>query len=145
MAQLYYNSNASGGATFSPVTAAMVGAAPASHSHNYFTKRGDNTITTTANDTTAKWGAYQNSVHFYSKTGQLTNQPSQYGYLINIGQGSEVHQLWATQSSGDLWHRGGNSSGWSGSWRRIVDSSDPEVCIQSGQPTNANAKIWIKG
>ena len=29
-----------------------------------------------------------------------------------------------TQSSGDLLHRGGNNSGWSGSWRTILDSEN---------------------
>lgn len=84
-----------------------------------------NTITTTANDTTAKWGALHNTVHFYSTTGQLTNQPSQYGLVVNFNNSSsEVHQLWLTQASGDAYHRGGNSSGWSGTWRKFLDSSN---------------------
>lgn len=84
-----------------------------------------NTITTTANDTTAKWGALHNTVHFYSTTGQLTDQPSQYGLVVNFNNsGSEVHQLWLTQASGDAYHRGGNSGGWSGTWRKFLDSSN---------------------
>lgn len=85
---------------------------------------GNNTITSTADDTTGNWGQYGLSYHFYTATGQLINQPSQWGYLLNIGTGAEIHQLWLTQASGDLYHRGGNGSGWSGTWRKILDSSN---------------------
>ena len=98
--------------------------AASSHEHNYLNVKGTNTINTTANDTTAKWGAQKNSVHWYTETNKINGQPSQWGYLVNIGQDSEVHQVWMTQSSGDLLHRGGNNSGWSGSWRTILDSSN---------------------
>ena len=84
--------------------------------------KGSNSITSTTNDTTANWGAYDTSVHWYTTAGQLTDQPSPWGYLFNIGTGSEVHQLWMTQASGNMLHRGGNSSGWSGTWRTILDS-----------------------
>lgn len=83
-----------------------------------------NTITSTAQDTTANWGALNNTMHYYNSV-QLTDQPTQYGLLLNFNNGaSEVHQIWMTQASGSLYHRGGNASGWSGSWRRIIDSSD---------------------
>lgn len=86
--------------------------------------KSSNTITSTTNDTTAKWGAYNTSIHWYTKTGQLTDQPSQYGYILNVGTGSEVHQIWMTQSSGNMLHRGGNASGWNGSWRILFDTSN---------------------
>lgn len=89
-----------------------------------FEKYGTNTISTTTNDTTGNWGQYGFSYHFYTETGQLINQPSQWGYLLNIGTGSEIHQLWFTQASGSLYHRGGNGSGWSGTWCKILDSSN---------------------
>lgn len=94
------------------------------HTHSHLEVKGTNTITSTTNDTTAKWGAQKTSIHWYTTSGQLTDQPSQYGYILNIGQNSEVHQLWMTQSSGDLKHRGGNASGWSGTWRTVLDSSN---------------------
>lgn len=93
-----------------------------SYSSSILKIKGSNTITSTANDTTAKWGAHGTSVHWYTTAGQLTDQPSTWGYLFNIGTGSEVHQLWMTQASGNMLHRGGNSSGWSGTWRTILDS-----------------------
>ena len=100
------------------------GYASSSHSHDFFNVKGDNTINSTSNDNTTNWGNHGNSVHFYTTTGQLIDQPSQWGFLLNIGRTSEVHQIWMTQASGDMFHRGGNASGWSGSWRKLLDSSN---------------------
>jgi hypothetical protein len=90
--------------------------------------KGSNVISSTAADTTTNWGNQGNlATVFYSETGKITNQPSQYGFVLNLTNGpnaSEVHQLWATQSSGSLLHRGGNASGWNGSWRTLLDSSN---------------------
>lgn len=125
--------------------------ASSSHTHNYLTMKGTNTITSTTNDTTANWGAHGNSVHWYTATGQLTNQPSQWGYILNIGSGSEVHQMWMTQASGDMYHRGGNASGWSGSWRRILDTSNSTQTVKMTQSAynsatkNANTLYVIVG
>ena len=121
---------------------ASIGAAASSHSHNTLSIKGTDTITSTANDTTAKWGAQGTSVHWYTKTGQLTDQPNQWGYLLNIGQSSEVHQLWMTQSSGDLKHRGGNSSGWSETWRTILDTSNYKTHVT---PANIGAAASTHG
>ena len=98
--------------------------AASSHGHNYLDVKGNNTINSTANDTTAKWGAQGNSVHWYTEANKINGQPSQWGYLVNIGQDSEVHQVWMAQAGGDLLHRGGNVSGWNGSWKTILDSSN---------------------
>ena len=83
-------------------------------------------ITTTTDDTTAKWGALgPGTISFYSTKSQLTDQPSQYGLVLNLNnKGAEVHQMWFTQASGDVYHRGGNSGGWSGTWRKFLDSSN---------------------
>lgn len=98
---------------------------PASHSHNAISMYGSNTINNTANDTTTKWGSYNNSIHFYSNAKQLTDQPSQYGFLHNISKGdAEVHQVWYEQTSGSVYHRGGNASGWAGSWRQFLDTGN---------------------
>lgn len=85
----------------------------------------NNPITKVADDTVAKWGAYgPGATAFYSAIGQLTDQPSQWGFVQNImtTTGTELHQIWATQASGDMYHRGGNASGWSGTWRKFLDS-----------------------
>ena len=101
-----------------------IGAAPDTHSHNILNIKGSNTISSTTNDTTANWVQQNNSVHWYSTAGQIIDQPSQYGFLINLANGGDVHQIWTIQSSGNMYHRGGNRSGWSGTWRTILDSSN---------------------
>lgn len=92
------------------------------------TYKGTNIISSTTDDTTSNWGDQGNlATAFYTANDLITDQPSQYGFLLNLtnGPGSpEVHQMWATQSSGSLLHRGGNSSGWNGSWKSILDSSN---------------------
>lgn len=95
-----------------------------SHNHSYLAKRSNNTITSTTNDTVANWGAYSTSVHWYNTADYITNQPSQYGYILNIGYGSETQQLWFSAPGGGLYYRGGNSSGWSKSWTRIWMKGD---------------------
>lgn len=98
-----------------------IGAAASSHTHNYLVVKGENTISNTTNDTTANWKDQGNSVHWYTKPNQITGQPSPYGFLTNWASGGDVHQLWMTQSSGNMFHRGGNSAGWYGTWRTIID------------------------
>lgn len=126
-------------------TPADIGAAASLHSHNYLDVKGTNTISSPTNDTTSNWGAQGNSVHFYTTTGCLKNQPDQWGYLLNIGQGAEVHQVWMTQATGNLLHRGGNGNGWSGStsgdgsWRTILDSSNySDYAIPTSASCNRN-------
>ena len=102
-----------------------IGAAPNTHSHNFLNIKGSNTISSTTNDTTANWVQQNNSVHWYSTAGQITDQPSEYGFLVNLASGGDVHQIWMTQSAGNMYHRGGNGSGWNGdTWRTILDSSN---------------------
>ena len=116
-----------------------IGAAPSSHGHNFMYVKGTNTIGSVNDDTTSNWGAQGNSVHWYAGTeGLLHDQPSSWGYLLNIGQFSEVHQIWMTQASGDLLHRGGNGSGWSGSWRTILDTSNYSNHVASKSHTHTN-------
>ena len=83
----------------------------------------NSSITSSSNDTTANW-AGKPFLQWYSTTGQLTDQPSQYGLMLNITKGTEVSQLWFTKAGGNLYHRGGNASGWAHSWRAIIDSAN---------------------
>lgn len=88
---------------------------------------GNNPITSTTNDTTANWAKYSNTVSFYTTAGYLVSQPQQYGLVLTIGAGDntqELHQIWSSQPHGDLWHRGGNGSSWSGTWKKILDTSN---------------------
>lgn len=87
---------------------------------------GINVIGMVASDTVTTWGEQLNSVHFINNESSqiVTDNPSTWGMIFNMTTNSEVHQIWCTQPTGALFHRGGNSAGWSGTWREIVDSSN---------------------
>lgn len=87
---------------------------------------GINIIGMVISDTVTTWGEQLNSVHFINNdsTQIVTDNPSTWGMIFNMTTNSEVHQIWCTQPTGALFHRGGNSAGWSGTWREIVDSSN---------------------
>lgn len=93
-----------------------------------FSYRGANLISSTANDTTANWNDQGNlATTFYSATGKINGQPSQYGFLLNLTTGpggQEAHQLWLEQNNGSVYHRDGNSSGMATSWKALLDSSN---------------------
>lgn len=85
---------------------------------------GINVIGMVMSDTVTTWGEQLNSVHFINNESSqiVTDNPSTWGMILNMAMGSDVHQIWCTQPTGALFHRGGNSAGWSGTWREIVDS-----------------------
>lgn len=87
---------------------------------------GINVIGMVISDTVTAWGEQLNSVHFINNesTQIVTDNPSTWGMIFNMATGSDIHQIWCTQPTGALFHRGGNSAGWSGTWREIVDSSN---------------------
>lgn len=77
-----------------------------------------------SNDTTSNWGGQGVSVSWYPDGTTITNKPNSWGFIFNIGRGTEVHQMWFSQATGTTYHRGGNGSGWSGSWRAMLDSDN---------------------
>ena len=119
-----------------------VAANTTSYFHSGIAVQSSNTITSTSADTTANWGSKNIGVHWYTNAGQLINQPSQWGYLWNIGMGAEVHQLWMEQASGSVWHRGGNATGWNGSWRRILDSENLGLYFNRRVVDSGVSGIW---
>lgn len=83
-------------------------------------------IVTTTDDTVVNWAAKGPlALDWYSTASQITDQPQQYGFVLNVSKGTaqELHQLWFGQPSGALYHRGGNVSGWSGTWKKIIDET----------------------
>lgn len=107
---------------------------------NTLTTKGSNTIATTDDDIPANWVAQGNSVHWHTVSDILVDQPNQYGLILNIAQGTNVHQLWMTQRSGSLFHRGGNEAlGWPTTvWREVLDSvnySDYALPLAGGTVT----------
>ena len=135
------------------VTAEQVGAAKADHTHtaaqvgarpNTWTPKladvaflGNQPISAVANDTTANWANLGSTADdttdrwcrigsgyaWYCAAGLLNDQPAQYGFLLNYVNGSDVFQIWNTQSNGPMYTRSGNASGWGRSWTKLIDSS----------------------
>lgn len=91
---------------------------------------GMNVITSTTDDTTAKWKSLGTGYGYFNTTGCLIGQPSQYGILINIAHtsGSDLIQLFKNQSaSGRLYVRSGNSSGWHHGFVSLIDYRGGEI------------------
>lgn len=121
------------------VTAEQVGAAKADHTHtaaqvgarpNTWTPKlqdvaylGENPVKSTADDTTDRWYRIGSGYAWYCAAGLLNDQPAQYGFLLNYVYGSDVFQIWNTQSNGPMYTRSGNASGWDRSWTKLIDSS----------------------
>ena len=107
------------------VTAEQVGARPDTwmpklHDVAFF---GENPVKTTADDTTSRWANLGSGYAWYNAGGLLNDQPAQYGFLLNYVNGSDVFQIWNTQSNGPMYTRSGNASGWGRSWTKLIDSS----------------------
>ena len=84
---------------------------------------GENPVKSTADDTTDRWYRIGSGYAWYSTNGLLNDQPAQYGFLLNYVYGSDVFQIWNTQSNGPMYTRSGNASGWGRSWTKLIDSS----------------------
>lgn len=86
---------------------------------------------------------------YFDQNNKITNQPTQYGQLINIPATkdyTESTQLWIEQSSGKMFHRGGNSSIAINDtpFKRFLDTDDLSVDgVVAGNVSNANA-WWVK-
>ena len=61
-----------------------------------------------SNDTREWWASKGTCYAIFSALNQVNGQPNQYGFLISIVYGAEVHQEWWTQPNGAHYHRGGN-------------------------------------
>lgn len=99
------------------------------NSYNYRSnlfKLGNNPITNTTDDITQNWVNKGPGYAWYTTAGQLTNQPSTWGFLFNVVQGSDCFQLWKPQSTGSLWYRSGNgqSTYFNQDWTNIYDTSN---------------------
>ena len=102
----------------------LSGKANISHGHSSLTLFGTNTINGTANDTVANWASKNNGVSLYNTASLLNGQPTQYGFLFNMTNGSdEIHQIWA-ERNGSLQHRSGTASRIDTAWRNILDSAN---------------------
>ena len=91
-----------------------------SHNHTYLLVSGREPISSPSNDTIQNWSSKNNnSTWWYGADGCLADQPSTYGFIQNFVYGSDVNQIWFTQSGGKVMRRSGNASGWNGTWRQF--------------------------
>ena len=159
MAQAYYNTSSTG-TNFVKLTPDMVGAAAASHTHPYLPLSGG-TLTgavnfNAKNNTFACYGASWIS----GKT--ATNVPIVFPAASTTDGSRYDPYMWGQNYKGDVWNFGAganneicfvgfskdrtdNGTDWK--WGINIETgmlTDPEVCIQSTQPTNKNAKLWVK-
>lgn len=96
---------------------------------------GGNVINSITNDTIPNWSNLGFGMSFYTTNGLLNNQPTQYGHLINVINGvggAEIFQLWHTAPTGAIYHRGGNGSGWNGTWTKIYDTNNKPTAAEVG-------------
>jgi len=84
----------------------------------------ENPISATSSDTPAYWKSWGNgiSIFLFSQSGCLVDQPETTGFLINIVYSSNVHQIWFSQASGNVYHRGSSSTSFSGSWKELLQN-----------------------
>lgn len=85
---------------------------------------GNNVIASTDNDTTSNWVALGSGYTFFSNNGLLNDQPSQWGIVVNFVTGSDIFQMWHSQTSGPTYWRGGNADGWYGTWNKVYDTAN---------------------
>lgn len=114
-------------------------AADARQNLNYI---GVNPIASIEEDTPANWVALGTGVASYNLTGQLTDQPAQWGFIFNMVNGNDVRQMWFTLAGGDVYHRGGNANGWEHTWRKILDENSGIQIIKlwkNASPTSSFA------
>lgn len=85
---------------------------------------------------------------YFDQKDKIANQPTQYGQLLNIpaDKGAESAQLWIAQTSGQMYHRGGNTSNAVNDtpFKRFLDTDDLSAAgVVAGDVSNANA-WWVK-
>lgn len=85
---------------------------------------------------------------YFFQEDKIANQPTQYGQLLNIpaDKGAELAQLWIAQTSGQMYHRGGNTSNAVNDtpFKRFLDTDDLSAAgVVAGDVSNANA-WWVK-
>ena len=92
------------------------------------------------------WGSLGICVISYDTPNKINNQPTTNGQLINIPYSGVIpRQIWIDQPSGNIWHRGGDSSKNinNESFIKLVNYND--VFNASGQLIFPNGnKMWIE-
>nr|DAW24174.1 MAG TPA: tail collar fiber protein [Caudoviricetes sp.] len=112
---------------------------------DYLHRLGKNPTLPTTNDALNALGVF---ISYFDQSNKIANQPTQYGQLINIPalKKGESTQLWIEQSSGRMYHRGGNYETAINNtpFKRFLDTDDLSAAgVVAGNVSNANA-WWVK-
>lgn len=96
-------------------------------------------ITTPTKDTVETWEQLGSGTFWFTKSGQLIDQPHTYGFVINTAFNKEISQFFCVQGKqGGIYYRSGNYSGWhdrvtnaegvetnkGGNWTRLLDETN---------------------
>lgn len=112
---------------------------------DYLHRLGQNPTLPTTNLALNALGVFMS---YFNQNNKIANQPGQYGQLLNIpaDKGVESAQFWIEQSTGRMFHRGGNGSiAINGApFKRFLDTDDLSAAgVVAGDVSNANA-WWVK-
>lgn len=112
---------------------------------DYLHRLGANPTLPTTNPALNALGVFMS---YFTQDNKIANQPTQYGQLLNIpaDNNSESTQLWIEQSSGRMFHRGGNGSIAINDtpFKRFLDTDDLSAAgVVAGNVSNANS-WWVK-
>lgn len=84
---------------------------------------GTNPISSVSEDTTANWVALGTGIAGYNTPGMITDQPSQYGILVNRVYGNTIFQKWYETNSNGMWYRRGSGDSWGSTWIKVFDEN----------------------
>ena len=112
---------------------------------DYLHRLGQNPALPTTNTALNALGVF---VSYFDTNNKIANQPTQYGQLLNLpaDKGAESAQLWIAQTSGQMYHRGGNTSNAVNTtpFKRFLDTDDLSAAgVVAGNVSNPNS-WWVK-
>ena len=112
----------------------------------------DNSVSSIEEDTVETWTTLGSGYCFYNIKDCLVDQPNQYGFLVNLvrdytsEEATDVFQIWKSQTTGALYVRSGNYTGWGSSWRKLFDDSQTIPIANGGTgATTASSACYSLG
>lgn len=104
-------------------------------------------------DTIENWKDLGMGTIWYDTNASLT-KPSSYGFLYNVGYGTEVVNFWKSMDNGPIYVRSGDHNGWSQNWTQLYDKAHPPTALEVGakankrcivgQTSSTTTKPWYK-
>lgn len=86
-------------------------------------------------DTIENWKDLGMGLIWYDTNASLT-KPTSYGFLYNVGYGTEVVNFWKSMDSGPIYVRSGNHNGWGQNWTQLYDKAHPPTALEVGAKSN---------